>query len=110
MSGGSWDYVYWQVEIAAENLANSKDPLRKELGARLAPFVQALHDIEWVDSRDYDVGQDVPAIEAALHVPELNDLRLMKAALIEYLNEFDTPAPDLAYRASLRDRLRSMVQ
>ena len=66
MSGGSWDYVYWKVEEAAERLQGENCPHRRVLGDRLKLYAKALHDIEWVDSGDLGKGDEMEAIKAAL--------------------------------------------
>ena len=66
MSGGSWNYLYGQVDDAAGKLQESKDPLRRAFGEHLHLCADALRDIEWVDSSDMSPGDDRPAIELAL--------------------------------------------
>jgi len=66
MSGGSWEYVCYKIEGAADRLIQSDAPARRALGAALKPFSKALHDIEWVDSGDYAPGIEATAIENAL--------------------------------------------
>ena len=62
MSGGSWDYLCFKVDEAADRLVNSKDPLRKAFGIHLDLVAKALHDIEWVDSGDTSPGDERKAI------------------------------------------------
>jgi len=64
MSGGSWDYVCYKIEEAAERLRESKDPLRRALGDHMNLIAKAMHDIEWVDSGDYGKDGDREAIQA----------------------------------------------
>lgn len=66
MSGGSWNYVYESVEFAANRLRKSDDPLRVAFGDHLLRVSVALHDIEWVDSCDYALGDEVESIRACL--------------------------------------------
>lgn len=66
MSGGSWEYVGYKVQEAAERLVRSQQPERRALGERLALMAQALLDIEWVDSADYSPGREADAIRKAL--------------------------------------------
>lgn len=66
MSGGSWDYAYSKFDDVADQLVESKNPLRKALGLQIRLIAKAMHDIEWVDSCDYGQGDDRAAIEAAL--------------------------------------------
>lgn len=81
MSGGSWDYVYRNLEEAAERLGCSDDPLRRALGQRMALMATAMHDIEWVDSSDYARGDELVAIKAAL------DFDGLTAVMSELRNE-----------------------
>ena len=57
------DYLYSRLDEANFEL---NTPLRLAFKAHLKKVVQALHDIEWVDSGDYGVGDEVEAIEACL--------------------------------------------
>lgn len=66
MSGGSWNYLYSNIEDAAHRLMCDENPLRRALGKKLHPFAKALHDIEWTDSSDYGPDQDVESIKLAL--------------------------------------------
>lgn len=71
MSGGSYDYIYFKIEELAQQFLEQDDPLRKQLGEHLKLVAKALHDIEWVDSGDYGIGDDVAAIKAVLSPSEL---------------------------------------
>jgi len=64
MSGGSWGYFYNDLDDVADRLRFSDEPERRPLGDLLKLAVEALHDIEWVDSGDYGAGNEVPAIES----------------------------------------------
>lgn len=67
MSGGSWNYVYSQIQDVADRLQRRDQSTdRRALGALLELAAKALHDIEWVDSCDYGEGDDLPAIRACL--------------------------------------------
>ena len=92
MSGGSWNYLYGQVDDAAGKLQESKDPLRRVFGEHLYLCAKALHDIEWVDSSDMGDGDDRPAIELALgdaaRKLELEMLLQDARELIGHLKEF----------------------
>jgi hypothetical protein len=66
VSGGSWDYVFHHFDDVAGKLDGSDSSLRRALGKRIASIAKALHDIEWVDSCDYNEGDDVESIKAAL--------------------------------------------
>lgn len=66
MSGGSMNYVFADVERAAEMLAPEQgDPsLWRAVHEHLELMAKALHDIEWVQSGDYGSGDETEAIEA----------------------------------------------
>ena len=50
MSGGSWDYVCYKIDEAADNLIHERCPERRALGHLMHKVGKAMHDIEWVDS------------------------------------------------------------
>ena len=65
MSGSSLNYFYSRLDgFLDEYRGEFHTPLRKALYAKLKLAVQALHDMEWVDSGDYGPGDDVEAIKA----------------------------------------------
>jgi hypothetical protein len=66
MSGGSWNYVCFQVQEAADRLFNEKDPLRRALAPKVKILAEALHKIELVDSGDSSPPKDSDAIKAFL--------------------------------------------
>ena len=66
MSGGSWEYFYARLDDVATRLCSSRDPLRRAFGKHLEKCSEALHDIEWVDSGDYGIGDEAKAIKVAL--------------------------------------------
>jgi hypothetical protein len=66
MSGGSWEHFYGRLQEVADRLEEDRNPLRRAFGAHLQLCVQAMHDIEWVDSADYGVGADVASIKAVV--------------------------------------------
>lgn len=66
MSGGSWSYIYRQIDDMADMLANDKNPLRRAMAPKVQLLALAMHDIEWVDSFDYSKGGDTKAIEEFL--------------------------------------------
>ena len=66
MSGGSWNYLYADLENAANRLNSSGDPHRQALGRVMSRLATAMHAIEWVDSCDWGSPDDVVAIEKAL--------------------------------------------
>jgi hypothetical protein len=75
MSGGSWDYAFSHFDGVANRLSRESDPLRRLLGIRVELIAKALHDIEWVDSGDYNSGDDVAAIKAVLSADLSADIR-----------------------------------
>lgn len=66
MSGGSWDYVCFRIDEAAERLKRERCPYRRALGEKMLLIGKAMHDIEWVDSCDYGPGEELEAIKTAL--------------------------------------------
>lgn len=65
MSGGSYNYVFGQIESLADNL-RCDTPLRRAFQKHLRLVAKAAHDIEWVDSCDYGEGDDEDAIRACM--------------------------------------------
>lgn len=66
MSGGSWNYVYAQVQDVVDRLLHETKANRRALGRMLEKVPDALKDIEWVDSCDYGKGDEDEAIADAL--------------------------------------------
>ena len=92
MSGGSWEYLCFKIQDAADQLVHSKDPLRKAFGKHMSLVADAMHDIEWVDSGDKGHGDEIEAIRAVLE-PNVSEKVLPiliedANALIEQLQEF----------------------
>lgn len=63
MSGGSYNYVYRQIEDIE---INCNTPQRKAFADHLKKVAKAMHDIEWVDSMDYGEGDETDAIKQCL--------------------------------------------
>jgi hypothetical protein len=63
MSGGSMEYIYLRLEQVT---FEQNTPLRKQFAAHLKLVAKALHDIEWVDSADYALGDEEEAIRSCL--------------------------------------------
>lgn len=78
MSGGSWDYLCYKIEDAAQRLQSSKNPTRKAFGNHLKLIADAMHDIEWVDSADKSQGDEIASIMKCITKNEV---------LIEVVNE-----------------------
>ena len=67
MSGGSLNYVYSQVEYAASEIAIRATCLEhKAFAKHLLLVAKALHDVEWVLSGDFGLGDEKAAIQAVL--------------------------------------------
>lgn len=67
MSGGSLNYVYGKVDLAADTIEDSAEtPLHRAFAAHLRKVAKALHDLEWVWSSDYGPGDEIEAIRAVL--------------------------------------------
>ena len=66
MSGGFYDYAYARVEDFAKDDRLARTPERRAFAALLSDVAEAMHDIEWVDSEDYDSGAENAAIERCL--------------------------------------------
>ena len=64
MSGGSMNYLYSRIEWEAD--FETDTPERIAFAEHLKLVAKALHDIEWVDSCDYGVGDENEAIRACL--------------------------------------------
>ena len=66
MSGGSYDYAYQKVDDFAYRLEERNSPLYQSFAKHLHLVAKAMHDIEWVESEDYAVGDDTESIKAVL--------------------------------------------
>jgi len=64
MSGGSMNYLFSKLEYEAD--FETDTPERIAFAEHLKLVAKALHDIEWVDSCDYGVGDENEAIRACL--------------------------------------------
>ena len=69
MSGGSLDYLYQKIQYAEFETESS--PERRAFSEHLKRVVEALHDIEWVDSGDYGPGRELAAIRECLKGTEI---------------------------------------
>ena len=63
MSGGSMDYLCYQVEDAN---FDEYTPLRKAFRQHLGLVAEALRAVEWVDSGDWGPGDEDAAIRAVI--------------------------------------------
>ncbi len=69
MSGGSWNYICYEIEEIASNIyhgQNLPDNLSDLLYQKIKELSVAMHDIEWVDSGDYCSGEEEKAIKSFL--------------------------------------------
>lgn len=96
MSGGSYDYVCFKIQDAAENLRKTHtDPRRAAFRKLLRLVGDAMHDIEWVDSCDYAPGDEHKAIDACFAFLKADPDTIKKAqsfdSLMEHLTKWSTP-------------------
>lgn len=91
MSGGSWDYVCFKIEDAADRLGEDRSAMRRGLGQHMKLIAHAMHEIEWVDSNDKSWPSDRDAIKAVFEdfkeKPELEILIKDAKELIEQLSD-----------------------
>lgn len=66
MSGGHYNYLYRDIDAFADAMLQDNDPIRRAFGQHLVLVSQAMHDIEFVDSGDYGIGDEHKAIQKAL--------------------------------------------
>ena len=64
MSGGAYDYSYYHVLNIARDIETKNNTRRKAFKKLLSLVADALHDIEWVDSGDFGVGDEHKAIDS----------------------------------------------
>ena len=84
MSGGSWNYIYCQIEEIASSIyyqQNLPTDLSDLLYQKVNLLSIAMHDIEWVDSCDYSSGKEAAAVKDFLGI-ELEEY-LKKAKTIK---------------------------
>lgn len=63
MSGGSYDYLCYKIDDAANILMAKHQPdYRRAFGKHLRLIAKAMHDVEWVDSCDMSNGDDKKSI------------------------------------------------
>ena len=66
MSGGELDYIYSTLRTCLELNYKANTPHRKAFLEHLKLVIDALHDIEWVDSCDMGKGEENEAILRAI--------------------------------------------
>ena len=81
MSGGSWDYVCYRIQDAADRLCCCGVPERQALGKHMQKIAHAMHEIEWVDSADSSHPADSKAIAAVFD--DLCHAKVMDETLTE---------------------------
>jgi hypothetical protein len=81
MSGGSYDYFYTKLDDMARSI-RLINPERKAFVKHLKKVVKALHDIEWVDSCDYGVNAELPAIMECISEREVLSIAVEEAKQI----------------------------
>jgi hypothetical protein len=63
MSGGSYDYLCYKMQDAAQQLMKKEQcAYRRAFGELMTRCAEAMHDVEWVDSNDKSQGDDEAAI------------------------------------------------
>lgn len=91
MSGGSYDYIYRNIEDVADRLSDKNhSPLRRAFAKHLKLVAEAMHDIEWVDSGDYGTGDDVKAIEAVFSDSKSKELKIVVRMQKLYTDSFQS--------------------
>lgn len=65
MSGGTYEYAYSTVDNFMHAMKQNT-PERRAFADLLGDVIEAMHDIEWVDSGDYRPGDENAAIERCL--------------------------------------------
>lgn len=103
MSGGSMNYLYSKVLHQSDFPCDT--PEREAFAHHLKLVAQALHDIEWVDSSDYNMpGEENAAIRACLQ------MRLREAAQA-VVDRWDTPVwKDVPATAVYINALRAALE
>ena len=66
MSGGALDYACYKVQDVINSIPEDTI-IRVAFKKHLRDVAEALHDLEWVLSRDYANGDEVKAIEKVLY-------------------------------------------
>ena len=94
MSGGSWNYLYMQLEEAAQRLKADPDLLRQALGLHMDWVANAMHAVEWNDSGDGAPDED-KLIQRVVDVDTLDEavrerLRVMRGAIERWETQYNT--------------------
>jgi hypothetical protein len=67
MSGGAYDYWSYQIDHMVDKLDTKGIVERRKFRMLLGLVSRALHDIEWVDSGDFEEGAELKAINKCLN-------------------------------------------
>lgn len=86
MSGGAYDYVYRTIDEIRLNHTET-EPRRMAFQKLLSLVGKAMHDIEWVDSCDYGIGDDHAAIDAVFAFLNADPKTIAKAHAYDGLKE-----------------------
>lgn len=86
MSGGSYSYFCYEVDSFVEELNTLNDPKRIAFKKLMFLVSKACHDIEWVDSGDYGVGDERASIDAVFSFLVSDNTKIMKAAAFDELS------------------------
>lgn len=81
MSGGSMNYFYANLDEVSFLLTT---PERRAFYAHLKKVANALHDIEWVDSHDYENGRETKAIMACITPSDVLTTEIERAISVRY--------------------------
>lgn len=95
MSGGSMNYIYSRIEVDVSFEKNT--PERKAFDEHLKLIINALHDIEWVDSGDYAKGDETAAIRACI----VNETLRQDAKRYQYIRKLNVPQFALLFRMNI---------
>ena len=87
MSGGSYSYFCYKVDEFVEDLNTLNDPKRIAFKKLMFLVSKACHDIEWVDSGDYGVGDEHDSIDTVFSFLASDNTKIMKAAAFDEFRE-----------------------
>ena len=107
MSGGSWGYVFRDVDDIADRLEGSGEPHRRALGAHVRLLAKALHDIEWHDSGDYGPGREDAAIRAVLSEGAVLSVLVEDAHRLVYALEVELEKADPLFALETGENAKS---
>lgn len=80
MSGGELDYPHHRVEDVADLIVeHGTRPIHQAFANHLRKVANALHDLEWVWSGDYNPGDEDAAIHAVITPGDETDVAIAMA-------------------------------